>query len=632
MYFDLDDSQIKTPNGRCVRESRFCKDEGSELWRCSTGAMSCCSDVNCNAYNHTTLCAEDEYAKAYAQAFPPRLAINRVFAENASRIPQCLYSKGPLYLFGNESVTSMVPFLSGLVQRHGFDGLYMDQFYYAPTYGRTVYEALLNDSGEYDTDGDGKADTVESMTAQAAKWFPVFIERLRQELGPSALLLGNGNFGAGTDLPLSPAEVHVNGRTIEMEGCKNVTGCIHAFRAHAEIGHAPHMGVLWLTHSDIVPLETQCRTAAEVQAALPWVAIGTDYYDGSHVICNSGHLRPPPPPPPPPPPWTQGDAYYMLQEATLSSPSWPASFAHYSVFVAPATLSPSAIKTVHRDIPGGVVLAYTAMNVIDGRHQPGDCSNCSYIYADGSRCVLEEYMSPHWFCRELSSDRPICPHKQEGKVRPFVAWVPTEQSAEEMAAFHGNVTMARGFDGLYVDEAFAEWGPASWLARLEEAGNTTAGFDCSGDGERDSAASLQAQYAAYKPLYFARLRAHIGARALLLANTGVPVNPDPSLNGAAVESEWCSSRTDLPGAGWEGCTEALEGQGLVAHQPAMSVLWLSQSKSSKDPHGMPAEEQCAHAHALGQRLPWLRTGYDVSDGSWTGGQCKSYRRVGARES
>ena len=70
-------------------------------------------------------------------------------------------------------------------------------------------------------------------------------ERLRQELGPSALLLGNGNFGAGTDLPLSPAEVHVNGRTIEMEGCKNVTGCIHAFRAHAEIGHAPHMGVLW---------------------------------------------------------------------------------------------------------------------------------------------------------------------------------------------------------------------------------------------------------------------------------------------------------------------------------------------------------------------------------------------------
>ena len=52
---------------------------------------------------------------------------------NGSRVPQCLYSKGPLYLFGNASVESLVPWLSAYVTSRGFNGIYFDQFYYSPT-------------------------------------------------------------------------------------------------------------------------------------------------------------------------------------------------------------------------------------------------------------------------------------------------------------------------------------------------------------------------------------------------------------------------------------------------------------------------------------------------------------------
>ena len=197
MYFDLADSQIKTPDGRCVRQDRSCRD-GDETWKCSTGAMSCCSSIDCDAYANTTLCPQDAFSQSYQRVFPAKFAVNQVFADNASRVPQCLYSKGPLYVFSNRSVAALVPWLSATVRENGFDGLYMDQFYYGPSYGRALYESLLGNRGDYDTDGDGRADSVSAITAQAATWFPMFMQRLRRELGRDAVLLGNGNFAAGT--------------------------------------------------------------------------------------------------------------------------------------------------------------------------------------------------------------------------------------------------------------------------------------------------------------------------------------------------------------------------------------------------------------------------------------------------
>ena len=63
------------------------------------------------------------------------------------------------------------------------------------------------------------------------------------------------------------------------------------------------------------------------------------------------------------------------------------------------------------------------------------------------------YMPNDWYVRRLPAGVPVCPHIEDGVVRPFVAWVPTEASARGMAAFHANVTMRRGFQGLVMRHA-----------------------------------------------------------------------------------------------------------------------------------------------------------------------------------
>ena len=62
-------------------------------------------------------------------------------------------------------------------------------------------------------------------------------------------------------------------------------------------------------------------------------------------------------------------------------------------------------------------------------------------------------MPNDWYVRRLPAGVPVCPHIEDGVVRPFVAWVPTEASARGMAAFHANVTMRRGFQGLVMRHA-----------------------------------------------------------------------------------------------------------------------------------------------------------------------------------
>ena len=34
-------------------------------------------------------------------------------------------------------------------------------------------------------------------------------------------------------------------------------------------------------------LVVQCQTVADLQQQYPWVQAGTDFFDGSHVVCNS---------------------------------------------------------------------------------------------------------------------------------------------------------------------------------------------------------------------------------------------------------------------------------------------------------------------------------------------------------
>ena len=46
------------------------------------------------------------------------------------------------------------------------------------------------------------------------------------------------------------------------------------------------LSVLWLTHSEAMPVATQCEHALEWVREMPWLVIGTDFYDGSFVQCN----------------------------------------------------------------------------------------------------------------------------------------------------------------------------------------------------------------------------------------------------------------------------------------------------------------------------------------------------------
>ena len=48
------------------------------------------------------------------------------------------------------------------------------------------------------------------------------------------------------------------------------------------MAHAPPLGVVWLKSG--TPAE--CTSAAQLRKKFPWLLEGTDFYDGSHVVCN----------------------------------------------------------------------------------------------------------------------------------------------------------------------------------------------------------------------------------------------------------------------------------------------------------------------------------------------------------
>ena len=80
--------------------------------------------------------------------------------------------------------------------------------------------------------------------------------------------------------------------TIEMEGCVGSRGgiakCANALRgqraATASVGREP-VSVLWLTHAESMTPAQQCAEVAKLQREYPWVQAGTDFFDGSHIVC-----------------------------------------------------------------------------------------------------------------------------------------------------------------------------------------------------------------------------------------------------------------------------------------------------------------------------------------------------------
>ena len=122
-----------------------------------------------------------------------------------------------------------------------------------------------------DTDGDGKADTPAETRAQYDKYRPAFSAALRKALGPNAIMVANSDVGQ--------VDPSLNGLTIE--ACDDAAECVAAFAAQAAVAHPPLLSVMWLKGAD----PAECAIAKEMRAKLPYLLEGTDFYDGTHVVC-----------------------------------------------------------------------------------------------------------------------------------------------------------------------------------------------------------------------------------------------------------------------------------------------------------------------------------------------------------
>ena len=182
------------------------------------------------------------------------------------------------YIWNAKLAPLMANFFAKWLKDNGFDGLYLDG-YVEPDKRRFA----IPDGQSWDMDGDGVADSADTMAGSYFAWAPAFVGSLRAQLGKDVIILAN-SAGSVSDPSLS-------GITIEMESCTGAAGVPHCANAldgqhlsttSAEI--SPH-SVLWLTHSNAMPPAEQCREVAKLQAMYPWTQAGTDFFDGSHVVC-----------------------------------------------------------------------------------------------------------------------------------------------------------------------------------------------------------------------------------------------------------------------------------------------------------------------------------------------------------
>lgn len=136
--------------------------------------MPCCFNFECDVYTAKT-CPEDGYARALWAVYPPHWAVSELPAavvaatgagagfdmvgtagaggklvsadsssqghgvsdarlSSVSSTPICAYGKGPLAVHSAHANVVLVPFLASWVKDHGYDGIYLDQYFAKWTY------------------------------------------------------------------------------------------------------------------------------------------------------------------------------------------------------------------------------------------------------------------------------------------------------------------------------------------------------------------------------------------------------------------------------------------------------------------------------------------------------------------
>lgn len=245
------------------------------------------------------------------------------------------------------------------------------------------------------------------------------------------------------------------------------------------------------------------------------------------------------------------EAYFTLDGSDLRSAAWPQEYDQYSLFVCTPSISADEVATIHRDIPGSIALAYTNIADIALGEFPGNPYNDALTAAfDSTFCVID-----------LWTDQVVHMETESGVGYPH--FVIRQESADVLVAFHRDVTMLAGWDGLYVDQCEASYPP--WRARSLTDNNPV--FDATGDGVMDTIEDVEQQYATWRPYYTQRLRQALGNAVILVGNSGGAL-ADPTLNGITLEG--VGTRFTIPQA-----AAALLGQRDVSRMPFLAALWVT---------------------------------------------------------
>ena len=234
-----------------------------------------------------------------------------------------------------------------------------------------------------------------------------------------------------------------------------------------------------------------------------------------------------------PPPPVLKRASFRLGLDDLTGPDWPARFRNYSLFVCSPRFEERHLQQVRRDIPGAKLIAYfdTQFAMID--------KGCASSGGTGYYKAFNRYFKPEWAITDLGTGLPVCLQSKRGWAGTQPAgWVAFPAAVDAVAKYHKEVTFNASWDGMYLDDAGSTYN-RRFASLVEDASGGN--FDIDGDGQADSLATMLAQWQAFRPYLFLKLREIVGPQGLLLANSGLPHAPDPSLNGITLESETCNS-------------------------------------------------------------------------------------------
>jgi hypothetical protein len=273
-------------------------------------------------------------------------------------------------------------------------------------------------------------------------------------------------------------------------------------------------------------------------------------------------------------------AFFLLTFDMLSKPNWPADYLSYSLFIAnPTFFNAELVARVHRDVPGSKILSYfdsvsvplklgcstgalfprmpgpldriLAIGAVRSSTLPvGTTDKMARVHVLLWRLILQgspmgnnpvqvplpddptgyykelrQGFNTSWLLRNLDNkSEPVC-------IFPGLAgYVLDKASSDFLVHFHQAVTMARGFDGLYVDMLTDTYWMADDPMINPMSGRNVTSFDCDGDGQPNTLKDLQTQWKGWRPYFIAKLRAALGADKLLIGNTAGPMSL-PGLNG-----------------------------------------------------------------------------------------------------